>query len=116
LSDTQNTQLEFPPLEELPKQPWVRRLSKSARADYEKKRAATIKRDADAIAEHMRSFPGFESVPDAAIEHYAFRKSTRECDAYEEGQEHGRNVAWSAGQAQRDSDAQFRLNVTGNIN
>jgi hypothetical protein len=113
LGTTPETSLEFPALEELPKQKWVENLPPQARADYERIRAETIARDEAAFAEQLRSYPGFESVPEEAILNYAHRRSTRECDAYEEGHQHGRNVVNQVRQAERDRDAEYHIQVLG---
>jgi hypothetical protein len=105
--------LEFPELQELEKQPWVNNLSPAARADYERKRAEVIARDEAAFIEQLRTYPGFESVPEEAIQNYAHRRATRECDAYEEGQQHGRDVTGRTYRAQRERDAEFQIQTLG---
>ena len=116
MTNTPNPAFDFPVLEELPKQPWVENLSPAARADYEEKRAMAIAETEALLVDQLRTYPGFESVPEEAIQNYAHRRSTRDSDAYEEGQQHGRDFAWQVGQAPRNRHAQFALNVTGNIN
>lgn len=113
MSDHQETELEFPPLPDNPKQPWVERLETNERAHYERERTAAIERDVGNWAERMRTFPGFESLPDAFINHFALRIAIVEHDAYDQGKEHGRQEGRQMVQRQLDQAASFQINALG---
>lgn len=85
MSTTSKDTPAFPAHPELEKQPWVKSLSASERANYEKIRQDGVDRDVKILVKVIRDYPGFGSVSDEEVEHLARRWAINLADAWDEG-------------------------------
>lgn len=69
--------------------PWVKALNPTNRAIFEKRRAADIQKDHDAMVRKLRRLSAFDSLSDEAVEFIANDISVLARDSYENGIQDG---------------------------